>query len=136
MGSGKLATYLVLMSGATLMFYFTGLIGQGDTINGELLSLLLEPQDYSSPGQAFFDNIRSILTLSTGLVTAVVVGFATRDLGLALKIPFALAMFTLLWDTLFVFVVVGSTINYIIATLLLSPLFVLFGLTVVEYLFL
>lgn len=124
---GKLTTYILVMSGLMILFYFAGLLE--NTGSSTLLSMLLDPAGYKTSSL----NTQIILVL-TGIATAgiVVIGILTHNVELALMGSLAIWILNLLWDFIAVFNKVYSS-NPVIAVLLFSPTLFLFGVTVVEW---
>lgn len=123
---GKLTTYILMMSGLTLLFYFTGLTD--NTINSTLLTLLLNPSNLST--SALGTQISLVLI---GIATAgIVIGFFSQNSELILIAPFTIWLLGVLWDFLSVANKVYS-VNPVIAILFFSPLLLLFGVTIVEF---
>lgn len=123
---GKLTTYILMMSGLTLLFYFTGLTD--NTINSTLLTLLLNPSNLST--SALGTQISLVLI---GIATAgIVIGFFSQNSELILIAPFTIWLLGVLWDFLSVANKVYS-VNPVISILFFSPLLLLFGVTIVEF---
>ena len=124
---GKLAIYILVMSGLMLLFYSTGLLE--NTGSSTLLNMLLDPAGYKTSSL----NTQLLLVL-TGIATAgiIVIGILTRDVELALMGSLAIWILNLLWDFIAVFNIVYS-LNPIIAILLFSPVLLLYGVTVVDW---
>lgn len=126
---GKLGTYLVMMSGIMLVFYFAGLLPP-ETAGGVLLTLLLNPENILNSSLA--SQIALAIT-GAASVGAVLIGYFTRDSRLIIAGPFASYMLNLGYG----FVAVFSSLydqNGVLAILLLAPLLVLYGLVIVEWL--
>lgn len=124
---GKLTTYILIMSGLMVLFYFTGLLE--NTGSSTLLGMLLDPAGYKTSSL----NTQILLVL-TGIATAgiIVIGIVTHNVELALMGTLAIWILNLLWDFVAVFNKVYSS-NPVIAILLFSPILFLFGVTVVEW---
>ena len=126
---GKLTTYILVMSGLMILFYFTGLLE--NTGSSTLLDMLLNPAEYSSEDSEF--SVQLLLVLG-GIATAgiIVIGIVTHNVELALMGTIAIWILNLLWDFLAVFNKVYSS-NPVIAILLFSPVLFLFGITIIEW---
>ena len=124
---GKFGTYVVIMSGLMLLFYFTGITDQTGTTT--LLNLLLNPEGFQETPIA----IKAIAVLTGILASAVVVGFAVAgNIELGVMVAFTTFLFNSLWDFLDVFSKVAA-VNPVIAVLIFSPLLFLFVITTVEW---
>ena len=124
---GKLTTYLIIMSGLMLLFYFTGLLQ--DTGNSTLLTLLLNPEDLQDSGF----KIQVFLVLEgIAAVAVIAIGVITGNLELAVMAPFAIYLFNLGWDFLKVFTVVAEA-NPVFGTLIFAPVLLLYGVAIVEF---
>lgn len=123
----KLTTYIVIMSGMILLFYFAGLID--NSANSTLLTMLLEPSGFQNSPLA----LRAIVALELIIGTAIVVGFAIAgNVELGIMSTFAIYLFNLLWDFIIVFNKVREA-NPVIAILLFSPLIILYIVTIIEW---
>lgn len=124
---GKFTTYLLIMSGLMLMFYFTGLIPSG---NGHtLLDILLHPDQM--PAITLATLIKNAL-LGTGLITAIAVGFYTKNYELAFLAPIALFIIDMMWGFLPVIQKVYS-VSPVLAVLLFGPVMFIFLITGVDW---
>ena len=124
---GKLTTYILVMSGLMILFYFAGLLE--DTGSSTLLSMLLDPAGYKTSSL----NTQILLVL-TGIATAgiIIIGIVTHNVEWALMGTLAIWILNLLWDFVSIFNKVYS-VNPVLAVLLFSPILFLFGITVVEW---
>lgn len=124
---GKMTTYLIVMSGLMLLFYFTGLINE--SINSTLLDMLLNPASIQNASLG----TKLVLAIEALLVSGIIVlGITTGNLDLVASGPFAIYLFNLGWDFLSVYQVMASA-NNVLATLIISPLFILWAVTVFEF---
>lgn len=124
---GKLTTYIIVMSGLMLLFYFTGLLD--NTVNSTFLDLILNPESIRNSDL----NLQILLALEGILATSLVVGFAVAgNIELGLRSAFAIFLMNLLWDFLRVFgeIYIESPV---IALLLFSPLLLLYAITLMEW---
>jgi len=126
---GKLTTYIIVMSGLMLLFYFTGLLPKNITANSTLLNLLLTPE-----GMPEGTTSAEVILVLEGItaIGIIAIGILTHNLELAVMGSFAMYLFNLLWDFLVVFDKVFST-NPVIAILLFSPLLLLYMVTILEW---
>jgi len=124
---GKLTTYILVMSGLMLLFYFSGLLDS--TANSTILNLLLNPESIKTSEL----DVQVILVLEGLLVGGIVVGFAAAgNVELGVMGIFAIFMMNMLWDFLRVFSKVYS-INPVMALLLFSPILLLYAVTIIEW---
>ena len=124
---GKFGTYIIVMSGLMLLFYFTGLTEQTGTTT--LLNLLLNPEAFQDTPIA----IKATAVLTGILASAIVVGFAVAgNIELGVMVAFTTFLFNSMWDFLDVFNKVAS-VNPVIAILIFSPLLFLFIVTTIEW---
>mgnify|MGYP003134538530 CR=1 FL=1 len=124
---GKLTTYIIVMSGLMLLFYFTGLLD--NTANSTFLDLILNPESIRTSSL----DLQIALVLEGVIATALVVGFAIAgNIELGVMGVFAIFLSNLLWDFLRVFDKVATS-SPELAILLFSPLMLLYGLTILEW---
>ena len=124
---GKFGTYVIMISGLMLLFYFTGLTDQTGTTT--LLNLLLNPEEFQNTPIS----IKATAVLTGILASAIVVGFAVAgNIELGVMIAFTTFLFNSLWDFIDVYSKVAS-VNPPLAILIFSPLFFLFIITIVEW---
>lgn len=123
----KFTNFLLLMSGLILLFYFMGLIDQ--TPNSTLLNMLLEPEGLQNSSLS----LKALLAIEAILASAIVIGFAyAGNIELGVMVSFSIALFNILWDFISVFNVIAS-FNIVLAILVLSPLLLLFIVTMLEW---
>lgn len=123
----KTTTYLMLMSGIMMLFYFTGLLGNSP--NNLLLNLVLNPEALMSTPLW----VKVTLALQGVAATAVVIaGIAIGNTELAVAAPVAVYLFNLGWDFISVYQKVYS-VNPVIASLFISPIFILYAITAIEW---
>ena len=124
---GKFATYIMMMSGLTLLFYFTGLLGE--TANSTLLNLLLNPENIASTSFT-----TAILTAILGISTVgvIAIGLVTGNIELAIMSPVAAYMLALGWDFVSVAQVVIAQ-DKVIGILLFAPILLLYVITIIEW---
>jgi hypothetical protein len=125
--ANKLTTYILVLSGLMLLFYFTGLLD--NTINSTLLNVLLEPETLRTSTLV----TKVILIIEALIAAGLFIGtFLGGSPELAAKAPFTLYLFNLFFDIIYIFNVVKEA-NVVIAILLFSPLLLLYVLTIVEW---
>lgn len=156
---GKLVTYMFVMTGIMLLFYFGGLLqdcvrpdGTNDflcsegsvpsTANSLILDLVFKPQDAATSqivsqeeAGSGADRVAGIsATIGiVGVVIAIGIGFITKNFELALMAPLTSYLLFLGWDFLKVFEKVAQ-VNEVIAVIIFGPLMLLWLLTLVEWL--
>jgi hypothetical protein len=135
---GKLTTYVLIMTGLTLLFYFTGLTSEctndafcsGTTPSSQLLDILIRPERISDS---------SIVNQTTLIFAGIVAVGIFVGLGFALNLESALvgtfAAFLLpllLFDFLSIYNKVAS-VSRELAILAFSPIIFLFAITIIEW---
>lgn len=126
---GKLTTYLIMISGITLLFHFFGLIESGTTVNSFLLKLLLDPSSFQDA--SFW--LKAVTAMEgIGIAGAVILGFVARSPELAAMVGFSIFMINILFDVMVVFTKVYS-IAPVMAILMFSPFLILLGVTGIEW---
>ena len=124
---GKFGTYVMVMSGLMLLFYFTGITDQTGTTT--LLNLLLSPEGFQNTPIS----VKAVAIFTGILASAIVVGFAIAgNVELGVMVAFTTFLFNSLWDFLSVYSKVAS-VNPVIAVLIFSPLLFLFVVTTIEW---
>jgi len=165
----KLYTYLAIMSGVMLVFYFAGLTSEcigDDKIPGTadddtycenngahstILNLVIRPQSMQvEPGEAqenlgFWERITQIFDSTTlytkvalallllGTVGSVSIGFLNTNPELAARSAVATYLLVLGFDFTLVYTKVADSTNFVIATLLFSPLMMIYIITVLDW---
>lgn len=119
---GKLTTFILIMSGLMLLFYFTGLIP-----NNPFLNLLLSPEDMTTT--EFYITLTTAIAVGLG---AIVIGFITKNLELAAMAVFVPIMITLMWNFISVYNKMAS-VNKVIAIILFAPLLFMFLVTMLDW---
>ncbi len=120
----NMQTYLMVMSGILLIFYFAGLLEPtvaqctDSTVSNALLCVVLSPEDL--PESTLVKSI-ILLAIVGGIGIAIVIGaFFTGQIELAIVSPVAVFILSLLWSFLSVFNKVKSA-NPVIAILIFAP---------------
>ena len=114
-------TYVLLITGISLIFYFGGLI------NNPLIQILLEPQNMSTGSFA----LATILGVAA-IGAAIIIGWVTKDIEKAIMAPMAIYVFSILIN----FVQVHNRIkaeNPVLAPLIFGSILLLFVLTMVDW---
>ena len=124
---GKLTTYILIMGGLVILFYFTGIVT--DTANATFLNLLLNVENFRTSDI----NSTVVLAIEAIVATGILIGavFAGR-LELAARGTLAIFLLNLLWDFIKVFNTIRST-NAVLAILIFAPLLFLYFVTIVEW---
>ena len=126
---GRLVTYIGILSVTLLIFHFAGLIQ--NTPSQSLLNLLLHPQDFNA--STFFTSLSGILTLFAGGTAIIVGSLFSQKIIQGAKLGFtSFLLIVVAIDLIAVFNIVRQT-NIMLATIALSPLFVIFIITVLEW---
>lgn len=123
---GKATTFLVIMTGLMLLFFFLGLLQE--TPNTTLLNLLIAPENMAT--SVLQTQLFIVLSLE-GLV-ALAVGIIARDLELGLLGAYTIFLFNLLWDFIAVFNVFRNA-NPVFAVIIFAPLFFVWFTTLMEF---
>ena len=134
---GKLTTYIMIMSGLMIMFYFGGLISdctndglcESTTPNSLLLDHLMHPENIKSSTLA--TKITTAIAL-IGVGAAIILGFANRNIELAVTGAVATYLFTLLLD----FIAVFNRLRAIrpeLAIIIFAPTLLLYCVTIIEW---
>lgn len=119
---GKFTTFVMVMSGLTLLFYITGLIP-----SNPLITLLFNPQNMST--SSFYITI--LATIATS-VSAIIIGFVTKNLELAAMTAFVPIIAALLWGFIDVYNSMAA-VNRIISILIIGPTLFMFTITLLDY---
>jgi len=143
---GKITTYMLIMAGITLLFYFGGLLTEcvgdeyctGTTPNSIILTSILKvgdlynSDDHTSPVPSN-KNIYIAIAVAIGAMAVVSVGLGiiSRSPEWAALAPMALFLVLFGWDFLTIFSVIYAE-NQALA-LLISPIFVVWLLAVFEW---
>jgi len=125
---GKLTTtFLIIMSGLTLLFYFGGMLD--NTPNALLLNLLLSPEDIQQ-SSAF---AQVIILLELIAAAGIFVGsIFTNRVELVVTAGFVIFLANLLFDFVAVYQVVAQA-SQVLAILVFSPIFLAYTVTLVEF---
>ena len=124
---GKFGTYIVVMTGLTILFYFAGLLE--NTASSSLLKLLLDPAGF----QLNVITIAAIAIFTGVAASAIVVGFfSAANLELVGMGTFTIFFASLMWDFLAVVARVNSA-NPVFGVIFMSPLMVIYVLALVEW---
>ena len=119
----KVWTYLMMITGILLLFYFTGLSSGA----GTLLSMLLDPENiYTSEWWI------SVSVLGGGIISGVVIGIVTRNAELAIMSPITAYLLVAAIDIMMIFNYLAS-LNWVLAVLFMSPFIYLIPVTFIEY---
>lgn len=124
---GKMTGYILIMTGVTVLFYFTGLLS--NTPNTVLLNLVLNTGQLTAT--PLYTKL-SIAVLVLGVGGTILLGFISKQPELAATGLFTAYLVSLLFDFVSVFNVLAST-NKALAILILSPWLILFIVTAIEW---
>lgn len=125
---GKLATYMMFIGTAILLFHFMGLIE--NTPNSVFLNLLLNPENLETSSA----NTKAIATVQaiTAIVGAAIIGFLTSSFELAAMVPITIFLLNIGWDILIVFNKILS-VNPVLAIVIFGPMLFVYTITIVEF---
>jgi len=124
----RITTYIIVMTGIMLLFYFTGLLS--NTISSTLLDIALNPEQIQNI--QFLGLTGTQLTLAALIGGSIVLGLAYFNAALVIVAPIAIYLLSLGWDFLSVFNVVAET-NRFLAIILFAPLFIIWIITIIEW---
>jgi len=128
----KMITWLGMMSGVTLLFYFTGLLQ--NTPNSALLTLALNPTNFKTT--PLWLSVFGVLGL-LAMVGQVVSVFLSRSVNSDFWIlgPIATIFFGFGWDFLSIYQTINATsaIGGVIAVLIFGPLLIMYFVSVLEW---
>lgn len=125
---GKLTTYVVIMTGLLLLFYFTGLLPEGNPA-ADFLTLLTNPENMQF--SEFALQIGTVIN-AIALTGAIIVGIIVGEVELVAVGGFAIFLVNLLWGFTAVYTKIASY-DAVLATLLFSPIMFLFVMTIIEW---
>lgn len=120
----KTWTYLFMISGMTLVFYFSGLA----SASGNLLGILLNIENFNS---TYFWSI-FVGGLSIASLGSIVVGLYTKNIELSLMLPLATYVTVLGFEFIKVYIYLAS-LNSVLATLFFAPFIMLYPMVIIEY---
>ena len=126
---GKTTTYILIMSGLMLLFYFSGLLD--GTISSRLLNIILTPESFGNTSGTLYLEVMGVL-LGIAAGTGIVIGILTKNVELAIVSPLAVWLLSLFFDFIRVFLKVFAE-NPVIAVLLFSPIMLLWFITIVDW---
>lgn len=125
---GKLTTLLLMMSGLNLLFYFTGL----STSSNALLNNLLQPSTILIASVGSFVAYQAFLVLANTASSGISIGSFFSNLRYALIAPFVLFLFKVFGDFMIVVNKIAE-VNTVFAILFLSPMLVIFVMTIIAF---
>ena len=124
---GRMIKYVLLLSVVLLLFHFGGLIE--DTPISVLINLLLNPQSLVT------SNLYVIIATALAVVAAagIIIGsLATTRTELVIKVGVVEFLIVIGWDLIAIFNKL-ALMNVVVATLIVSPLLIVYLLTAVEW---
>ena len=128
---GKLVSYISILVAIDLMFLITGQLA-GDSPTSIIIRAFLDPANIKT--SAFWSTFLGIVGIAGIAATAgVTSGIVTRGIDVLAFTAMALALSLLIGDfvTIYVFL---SSLNRVLATLVMAPILMLFVVTIVEWL--
>jgi len=120
---GKITTYILMMSGLVLLFYFAGVVEP----TNPLFKLVFSPETMTL-SDIYLTVIGGI---ATGLAV-ITVGFITKSLELAAMTAVVPAVLAVLWGFIDVYNALAG-VNRVIATLIFGPILLLFILSMIDW---
>jgi len=133
---GKLATFILLMGGITILFYYGGLLTELEgemckpiTPNALLISYLIEPE-CATQSTTWTKIILALSGVGAALVLGA--GLFINNVELTVMGPVAIFIFNLLWDFISVFNRVRTN-HPVFAVILFGPLMLLFIITILDW---
>jgi hypothetical protein len=127
---GKLVSYISILVAIDLLFLITGQLSVNSPTSAIMGAIL-------SPGTMTTSQWWSLLiTGGISLLTigaAVIVGVISRTFEIIIFVPMAVAMAALIGDFATVFVYLAN-FNIVLATVVMTPIMVIFVITIVEWL--
>lgn len=135
---GKLTTYMLVLSGLMLLFYFTGLtqdcsdgLCNGATPNSALLNAVMHPENIQE--MPTWTKILLALEGVGAILGGIAIGyFSGGNLQAIVTAPVAIFFFSLLADFLYVFNRVRE-VNSFFAIVLFGPVIFLYVITIIEW---
>ena len=127
---GKLVSYISILLAIDLLFLVTGQLSVNSPTSA-IMGAILSPGTMTSSQWWTLLITGGISLLTVG--AAVVVGVISRSFELIIFIPMAIAMAALIGDFATVFAYLAS-FNIVLATLIMTPIMVIFVITIVEWL--
>lgn len=125
---GKLANYLIFLSVILLLFHFAGLIDTG--VLSYILAVIQDPSNFSN--FSYFTTMQVALA-GAAAGGAIALGVFTRSSPeFYIILPIAVMFFTITSDFVVLYQKLAQT-NIHLAWLIVSPLIIVFILTVVEW---
>lgn len=122
----KLTTYLLVMSGIILLTYFFGLLE--NTATSGLLNLLLNPSDAGKSNIY----IQIVLVVELAVLVGATVFSLTQRTDFPLIALLVMPLINFGWDFMAIYAIMAS-VNVVAATLIFSPVFLVYILTVIEW---
>lgn len=135
---GKLANYIIVLSGILLLFYFSGFLGETlvegceeTGVQNILICALINPQNLPEPSTALTEELGIVIgaaataVISIGLVL-------TGNLDVAIAVATAPFIINLLWGFLEVVTAVYS-VNPVLAIVFFGPLLVYLVILIIEW---
>lgn len=131
--SQRLFTYLSIMMGVTLLFYFGGVLGPA-TPNYLMLNMLLHPTEITNTILgADTSSLFALALVSFASLGLLVIGVIARQLDLAVYGPIVTFIGgNFIFDFLQVYNIVSQQ-NQVVAILIFGPSFILLVLTLLEF---
>lgn len=128
---GKLSTYLITMSGIIIISYAFGLLQ--NTFTSAILNVVFNPT--SAETSALFQFLlqpgTGFIALALSIVVTAIVQVTKNDF--MIIAPIVAVLLNFMFDFLAIFQVIAAATHTIVATMIFSPLIVLYFFTVIEW---
>lgn len=127
---GKLVHYVLILVFLDLLLLITGQLSLSSPTS-VIINAILDPAGMTSSGWWILLITGGIATIT--IFSTVVAGLVTRNIDILIFVPFAIGFSFLLGDFVTVYILLASY-NIVLGTLIMAPVMVVFGLTVLEWL--
>jgi hypothetical protein len=127
---GKLTTYVLVLTGVSLLLHITGILGAGE--GSTLLSMALDPQSITLTSIASLVLV-GIGSLAAGAGLLALTSSRILQFDLLAATGLSVFLFSLAQDIIFLWIKISAYSNSYFASLLISPFIVLFPIIVFEF---
>ena len=125
---GKITTYLAIMSFVVLGFHYAGIVQ--NTPVGWFLTAIKNLAGFSN--NSFYTTLTAVLATFGG-ATIIIGAFAGSKIEQGATIAFTTLLLTLAWELIAIWNVLQDSMGEMFSTLLISPIVVIYVLTVLEW---
>lgn len=128
---GKLSTFLFIISGLTVLFWFTGIYDASHS--STLLGLLLNPENIQTSD--FWKGQFGLFTATSAIGAAIVVGFFTKDLDKALATGVMTTIAGIAFEIITIMTTIAGTSVFgnVLKYLLFAPIIVILCIILIEW---